>query len=57
MLSPKQIAALTAVYKAYKTKKKVERKAVSFAFKKATGVKLSKKYYAIPIVKQLIKLT
>ena len=57
LLTPKQIAALTAAYSVYKFKKKVERKTIEWVFYRATGVKLGPKYYAIPIVRNLINLS
>lgn len=57
MLTPKQITALTVIYKTYKTKKKVERKIIEKAFYHATGKRLGRAYHTIPIVRALRKLT
>lgn len=57
LLTPGQIAALTLVYKAYKFKKKVERKTIEWVFYRATGIKLGPMYYSIPVVQKLIELS
>lgn len=57
MLGPKEIAALNALYKIYRTKKRVERKVIEQAFYYATGKRLGAKYYAIEIVRKLLELS
>lgn len=56
ILGPKEIAALTIAYKAYRFKGKLQRKAVEAIFKAATGKELGPKYYAVPIVQKLLEL-
>lgn len=56
ILGPKEVAALTAAYKVYRFKGKLQRKAVETIFKAATGQTLGPKYYAIPIVQKLLEL-
>lgn len=57
MLTPKQISALKAAYKIYKTGKKYERKFIEGVFYRTTGRRLGKAYHGIPIVRALINLT
>jgi hypothetical protein len=56
LLTPTQIAALTAVYKIYRFKGKLQRRVIETIFKAATGQTLGPKYYAIPIVQKLLEL-
>jgi|GEM_PF-2842993 len=56
MLTPAQILALKAIYKAYRFKGKVQRRIIEAAFKAATGKDLGPMYYSIPIVRQLMEL-
>ena len=56
ILGPREIAALTAAYKVYRFKGKLQRKVVEAIFKAATGKDLGPTYYAIPIVQKLIEL-
>ena len=56
LLTPAEITALTVIYKTYKLKQKVQRKAVEHSFYLATGKKLGRVYYAIPIVQKLLEL-
>lgn len=55
-LTSKELVALRIAYKAYKTKNKLQRKAIERIFYLATGKKLGTEYYAIPIVKRLLEL-
>jgi len=55
LLTPAEITALTVIYKTYKLKQKVQRKAVEHSFYLATGKKLGRVYYAIPIVQKLLE--
>ncbi len=57
LLTPGQIAALTAIYQIYRFKKRVERKSIEWLFYQTTGKKLGSIYYSIPIVRNLIDLT
>jgi hypothetical protein len=56
LLTKKEILALNIAYRAYKTKSKLQRKAIEKIFYYATGKRLGAKYYAIPIVKKLLEL-
>jgi hypothetical protein len=57
LLTSKQITALTVAYKAYRLQGKIKRRAVETIFFAATGKKLGSKYYAIPIVRNLLELS
>ncbi len=56
ILGPREIAALTAAYKIYRLKGKIQRKVVEAIFKAATGKDLGPAYYSIPIVQKLLEL-
>jgi len=56
-LTAGEMAALMAVYRVYRAKKKVERKVIEGAFYRATGKKLGKKYYGVAVVRMLLDLS
>lgn len=56
LLTASEIGAVRALYKVYRKKKRVERRVIEEVFYRATGKKLGRKYWGIPIVRKLVEL-